>query len=198
MNSPDQSEPQAEQAHFRSPLLMNNDDSALLVIDVQERLAPHVDQIESVKANIAKLIQAAEVLDVALAVSEQYPKGLGSTVPELGLPDQCLRAEKTMFSCRECEALLNDLNQKGVHKLLLVGMETHVCVAQTAFDLISSGFEVYLAIDAVGSRNPIDHQTAIRRMEMNGVTVTTTEAAMFEWCVTASHDRFKQISALVK
>lgn len=186
----------------RSRLLMNLEDTALVVIDVQERLLPHIDGAEDVVKNIQQLIAAAKVLGLSVRATEQYPRGLGSTVEEVL---ECIRDcdghrvdEKIMFSCRECESLFSELSDSGISKLLLVGIETHVCIAQTALDLMASGFEIYIAVDAVGARKPIDHHVGLRRLEASGCTLTTTEAAMFEWCVEAGSEKFKQISKLVK
>lgn len=184
---------------------MNSDDTALLVIDVQERLVPHIDQHDTVVANIEKLIRAAQVLGVATRATEQYPKGLGATIESLrvALEESSDRTgfssqEKIMFSCRECESMFAELSEAGIGKLLLCGIETHVCVAQTAIDLMASGFQVYVAVDAVGARNKIDHDVALKRMESSGATLTTTEAAMFEWCERAGSETFKSISRLVQ
>lgn len=185
----------------RSPLLMNPDDTALIVIDVQEKLLPLIDQHEALVNNLRQLLAAAKILKLPVACTEQYPKGLGPTVAPiadaLGQLDQCRIAEKIMFSCRECDSLFRELSAQGIHKLLLCGIESHVCVAQTALDMLASGFDVFLCVDAIGSRKPVDHRIAIRRLESAGCTLTTTEAAMFEWCVKAGSDSFKAISKLV-
>lgn len=185
----------------RSPLLMNRDDTALVVIDIQEKLLPLIDQHETILGNVRKLLAAAELLNVAVGCTEQYPKGLGPTVSPIAdaikqLDDSQI-AEKIMFSCRECESLFQSLSNRGIHKLLLCGIESHVCVAQTALDMLASGFDVFLCVDAIGARNSVDHRIAIRRLESAGCTLTTTEAAMFEWCVKAGSDSFKAISKLV-
>lgn len=182
---------------FRSPLLMNSSDSALVVIDVQEKLAPHMFQIELIQQNIQMLGQGAELLGIPIVVTEQYPRGLGKTLPELKFGSATF-AEKRMFSCRECSPLFSGLSDQGIHKLLIVGIETHVCVAQTALDLLSQGFELWVATDAVSSRKEMDHQAALNRMASCGVTLTTAEAALFEWCETSANPHFKQISELVK
>jgi isochorismate hydrolase len=181
----------------RSVHLMNPNQSALIAIDIQERLIPYIFNREQLLWNVGRLQQAASLLDVAVLVSEQYPRGLGSTVPDL-VPDSCTRIEKSMFSCRECAAEFNGLFERGVNQLLLVGIETHVCVQQTCLDLLAMGFAVQIAVDAVGSRQTLDHNTALRRMESVGATLTTTEAAIFEWCVDSKNPQFKSISTLIK
>ena len=181
----------------RSPQLMSRDDSALLVVDVQEKLIPLIPGHERLVWNIRRLIDGAAVLGVAVAGTEQYPRGLGHTIAELrdrlgDLP------EKLLFSCGGCPELFERWRDAGIYKILLCGIESHVCVQQTAFDLLGEGFQVYLAVDAVGARFSIDHQTALRRMETAGASLTTTESALFEWCEAAGTPEFKQISALVR
>jgi len=176
---------------------MSRGDSALLVVDVQGKLITLLPEHQRIIWNIRRLIDAAKVLDVAIAATEQYPKGLGPTTPELAVRLENI-AEKTAFSCGECSQIFQAFNARGINKILVVGIECHVCVQQTVFDLLSEGFNVYLAVDAIGSRFEIDYQTALRRMDSAGATLTTTEAAMFEWCERSGTPEFKQISALVR
>ena len=105
---------------------------------------------------------------------------------------------QTRFSCRELAELFADLRQRNIEKLLVCGLETHVCIQQTVLDLLADGWRVYVAVDAVGSRHDLDHQTALRRMESSGAVLTTTEAALFEWCQAAGTPEFKQISRIVR
>ncbi|MGQ9504693.1 MAG: hydrolase [Thermogutta sp.] len=181
----------------RSVELMSVDDTALLVVDVQERLLPHIKDGHRIVWNIRRLIDAAEILGVKVVGTEQYPKGLGPTVPILAerlgpLP------EKLMFSCRECWDLFSGLWEAGIRRVLVTGIETHVCVLQTVHDLLAQGWRVYVAADAVGSRYPTDYEMALRRMELAGAVLTTTEATFFEWCVQAGTEQFKRISHLAR
>ena len=181
----------------RSPELMSVGDNALLVVDVQEKLIPLVPDHELIVWNVRRLIDAALVLGVPVVASEQYPQGLGATVPELA--ERLGKIEsKVTFSCGGCPALFADFEERGIHRLLVVGIETHVCIAQSVFDLMAAGFSLYIAVDATGARYAIDHETALRRMESSGATLTTTEAAMFEWCQVAGTDMFKAVSGMVK
>ena len=181
----------------RSPELMCRTDSALLVVDVQEKLVPSISQHERVVWNIGRLLDGAKALGVRAVATEQYPRGLGPTVKELA--DRLESPpEKLTFSCGGCPDLFDDLRQAGVFKILIAGIEAHVCVQQTALDLLADGFRVYLAVDAIGSRHELDYETALRRMDSAGATLTTTEAALFEWCDAAGTAEFKQISALVR
>ena len=181
---------------FRSPFLMNRDDSALIVIDVQERLLPHIEGRERLLWNIGRLIDGATALGINVVATEQYPKGLGATTKvvsdKLNLP----LPEKLMFSCRECDSLVRQFQALGIRNLLLAGIETHVCVAQSALDYMAAGFNVFVCVDAVGSRFSVDREIAIRRMESCGVIPTTTEAALFEWCEKAGTPELKIVSQL--
>lgn len=190
------------QALPRSPELMNPGDTALLVIDVQERLLPGIADQERVAWNIRRLIDAAALLGVAVGVTEQVPEKLGKTVESLA--DSLSQANageahsKTAFSSGACGQIARDWLAEGRRRVLLVGIETHACVQQTAFDYQAAGFQVYLAVDAVGSRHSIDHETALRRMDSAGVTLTTTETMLCEWCIDSNRPEFKAISALMK
>lgn len=171
--------------------------AALLVIDVQEKLMVKIPGEARLVRNIAFLIDGARLLDVPVTATEQYPKGLGSTVPELArrLPE---RPDKTAFSCCAIPSVVDGFRRAGRSKVVLTGIETHVCVLNTALDLLAANFQVYLAVDAVGSRFAIDHDVALRRLESAGAILTTAETALFEMTGGAGHPRFKQVSALVQ
>jgi nicotinamidase-related amidase len=181
----------------RSPELMNREDTALLVVDAQERLLAVIPDQARIVWNIRRLVDAARTLNVPLAATEQYPEKLGPIPPKLRkhLGDV---PSKLRFSACACSKIFDRWRKDSRFRVLLCGIETHVCVMQTALDLAAAGFEPYVAVDAVGTRHTIDHETALRRMESAGVVLTTTEAAMFEWCREAGTPEFKQISALVK
>lgn len=180
----------------RSPELMNRDDTVLLVVDIQERLLSSIEGRDRLVWNVRRLLEAAKELGVTIAATEQYPEKLGPTVQPLArlLPK---RIAKLAFSCAGC-ADLTAKWEPDRHRVLLCGIETHVCVTQTAMDLLAENYRVYVAVDAVSSRQPLDHEMALRRMEISGVTLTTTEAALFEWCRVAGTPEFKKISSLVK
>jgi nicotinamidase-related amidase len=188
---------EVEHTIARSPGLMSRENTALLVIDVQERLLPSILNGRRVVWNCGRLIDGARILGVPVVGTQQYPKGLGPTVPELAermgeLP------EKLTFSCRECATVFRPLLDQGRHKLLVCGIETHVCVQQTVYDLLGAGWQVYVAVDAASSRTELDYRTALRRMASAGAVLTTTEAALFEWCEEAGTPEFKQIAQLVR
>jgi len=179
------------------PTLMSSADTGLLVVDVQDKLTPLIPGADTMIRNIAFLIDAARALNMTVQATEQYPKGLGPTVPALAsrLPE---RPDKLAFSCCAVPAVVDTFHRQARVKVLVVGIETHVCVQQTALDLLAEGFRVYVAADAVASRFAIDHDWALRRMERAGVIVTTAEAAAFEWVGRSGTPEFKQISKLVQ
>ncbi|REK15767.1 MAG: hydrolase [Planctomycetota bacterium] len=187
----------AEPTYPRSPELMSPQDTALVVVDVQGKLVRLIAGHERMLWNLRRLLDAAEATGVAVLATEQYPQGLGPTVPELAerLGDI---PSKTAFSCAGCEPFMARLEALGVSKVLVSGIEAHVCVQQTVLDLLAGGYRVYVPVDAVGSRFGIDFETGLKRMESSGATLTTTESALFEWCQDSSVPAFKKISALVR
>lgn len=183
--------------YARSPELMQPEETVLVVVDVQEKLLPHISNAEQVERNVTRLISAAAAAKIPVVCTEQYPKGLGSTVPSLELDENLKRIEKLTFSCAGKETFRDEISSLNRRKLVLCGIETHVCVMQTALDLLSDGYSVYLVLDAIGSRFEFDHDVAIRRLEAQGVTVSTTESCLFEWCERAGTDLFREIRKLV-
>ena len=181
----------------RSPDLMSRGDTALLVVDVQERLLPAIADGPQVVWNVRRLIDGARILGLPVVATEQYPQGLGPTVSELAQRLGPVPAKLT-FSCGGCPELFEDLRGRGIYKILVCGTEAHVCVQQTVLDLLADGWRVYVAADAVGSRFDVDRRTALARMDSAGATLTTTEAALFEWCEIAGSPEFKQISQLAR
>jgi len=181
----------------RSPELMNPDDTGVFVMDMQEKLLAVVPAGPRIVWNVRRLLDAAAALGVRSAATEQYPEVLGRTIALLA-PRLPAPFGKMSFSGAACGPLLDDWRADGIDRVLVCGVETHVCIAQTALDLTAAGFTAYVAVDAVGTRHAIDHETALRRLESAGVVLTTTEAAIFEWCRAAGTPEFKQISALAK
>jgi nicotinamidase-related amidase len=177
---------------------MRASDTALLLIDTQQRLLNVVHEGPRIIWNCRRLLDGANILSVRTAVTEQYPEKLGGTEPSLAERIAAPAHPKLAFSAGACGELFSLWRTEHVERVLLCGIETHVCVAQTAFDLLAAGYQVYVAADAVGTRARVDHEVALRRMESSGVVITTTEAALFEWCERAGTPEFKQISALAK
>jgi nicotinamidase-related amidase len=171
--------------------------STLVVVDVQDKLLAKIPAADDLVRNVGFLLDAATLLGVEALATEQYPKGLGPTTPAIArrLPPNL--PAKTAFSCCGAAGFLADLRRGGRPNVVLVGMETHVCVAQTAFDLLESGFTVFLPVDALATRNLVDHATAVRRLERAGCVPTTAEAVAFEWLGDSTHPQFKAISKLI-
>jgi nicotinamidase-related amidase len=171
--------------------LLNRDRSALLVVDVQEGFRPY-ESFAGVAESCAKLVRAARILDVPRIVSEQYPKGLGHTAPEVGLEEET-PIEKSVFSA----ARAGGFDLKGRNQAVVCGIETHVCVSQTVLDLLEHGVEVQVPADAVGSRHVIDYERGLERLERAGAVVTTVEAALFELLERAGTPEFKAVQKLI-
>lgn len=181
---------------------MATGDTALLVIDVQEKLLPKIHAAAAVERNVAFLIDAARLLGIPVSATEQYPKGLGPTVPELGKrlrgDNQTTIPEKVAFSSCAVPSVVEGFRRDARTHVVLAGIESHVCVMHTALDLLGLNFRVFVAADAVGSRYPIDHEVALRRLEQAGCVPVSSEMCVFEWLGGARHPQFKAASQLVQ
>lgn len=185
-------------SYIRSPALLSRQDSRLLIVDVQEKLIPTISNADLLVANCTRLVQGAQILEVPVTATEQYSKGLGPTVMSLAhyLPD---RLEKNRFSSAEVLNWGNAAAEPaGRFRIVVAGIEAHVCVLQTVLDLLAQGFDVHVPADAVSSRSDFNRQIALDRMSSSGAVVTTTESVLFEWCEVAGTDEFKQISQLIR
>jgi nicotinamidase-related amidase len=171
--------------------LLQRDNAALVVVDVQEGFRSY-DSFAGVAAACAKLLAAARILGVPALVSEQYPKGLGHSAPELGIEDE-RRIEKTVFSAARADGF--DLDER--RQAIVCGIETHVCVSQTVHDLLERGVEVHVPADAVGSRHEIDYERGLERLERAGAVVSTVEGSLFELLERAGTPEFKAIQKLI-
>jgi nicotinamidase-related amidase len=175
---------------------LSTHDSALLVIDVQEKLLPAIAGTPRLLLNLSFLLDAARTVGVPILATEQYPKGLGATHPLIADRLPAERPAKVVFSCGGVPEVMAAL--AGRPTVLLAGIEAHVCVLQTSLDLLDRGFRVFVATDAVASRDDSDRDIALRRMEQSGVVLTTVETAAFEWLGAAASPAFKAISLLVQ
>lgn len=176
-------------------MLMRIETSCLLAVDFQERLMPAIHDADRIVANGAWLIQIAQRLGAPVLASEQYPKGLGPTVAAIRtlLPHEAFMA-KTHFSCAAERNCMRRIDALGREQIVVMGVEAHVCVLQTALGLRAAGKEVYLAADAVSSRSPRDAELALERMRAEGVRVVSREMVAFEWLHQAGTDQFREIS----
>jgi nicotinamidase-related amidase len=193
----DASRPIEASEALRNPELLSASSSRLLVVDVQKKLLPLIPVAQRLIHNCRRLLDGAKILQVPAIGTEQYPKGLGPTTPELAELVGTTR-EKLTFSCvpvldwGDAAGVTDDRDQ-----IVVIGMETHVCVLQTVLDLIAGGFRVYVPADAVASRSELDWRIALERMASSGATITTVESILFEWCQQAGTPVFKEIQKLI-
>jgi nicotinamidase-related amidase len=175
------------------------DQSAAIIIDVQERLLPHIFEGELVLENCTRLIEGLKILSVPMIVTQQYTKGLGPTVPAIASMFQEFDpVEKISFSCCDEPLFLERLHQEGRKNIVICGIEAHVCVLQTCLDLLDRGFVPVVAEDCISSRKASDKRVAVKRMRQEGARITTLESILFELTREAGNPLFKAISALVK
>lgn len=172
-----------------------------MIIDVQEKLSPHIYRYNDILKKTLILIQGLQVLDIPILLNEQYPEGLGRTVPEIMAVLDTTKSktiEKVTFSACDNDETWNYLAQQNRISVLVFGVEAHVCVMQTVLDLLDNGMQPVVIADAIGSRSAYDRRQAIRRMRRAGTVITTTEAILFELCRSSKDPAFKAISQLVK
>jgi nicotinamidase-related amidase len=185
-------------SYLRSGDLIARDASRLLIVDMQEKLLPLIASADRVIANCSRLIDGAKLFGVPVFATEQYPKGLGSTVHPL-VERLVAPPAKLRFSCAEVldwGTAAEQTDQR--HQIVVAGIEAHVCVLQTVIDLLAAGFQVFVPADAVASRGDLDRQFALERLTGCGATIVTTESVLFEWCEVSGTPEFKQISQLIK
>jgi nicotinamidase-related amidase len=172
--------------------------SVLLVIDVQDKLLAVMPDAKALVRDVGFLLDVANLLQVPVRVTEQYPQGLGSTHADLLPRLPAVRPAKVSFSCFGATGLADDIKQAQRDCIVVAGLETHVCVQQTVLDLFEIGFQVFVPVDAVQARFKLDSDTALRRMEQAGAILTTCEATAFEWLRGSDHPQFKVVSKLVQ
>ncbi len=182
----------------RSPELHHRDRSRVMIVDMQDKLVTAMPHGTELIANVRWLAEAARICGVPIFITEQYPQGLGATAAALQ-EFTVVRPAKLRFSAAEALSWPTALNDPdGRDQVVIAGVETHVCVLQTAFDLLALGYRVTIAADAVSSRRTSDQQAAIDRLRDAGATIATIEAIAFEWLETAEAAEFRALSALVK
>jgi hypothetical protein len=174
-------------------------DSIGLVIDIQERLLPHIYEYEALLKRTNVLIQGLKILDIPLKITEQYPKGLGPTVDSIStLISDFSPNEKMTFSCCDSSEFARELEKSSRKNIIICGIEAHVCVLQTCIDLLQTGYQPVVIADAISSRNNDDKKIAIHRMRQEGAIISTTESILFELVRISGTSEFKEISRLVK
>lgn len=178
--------------------ILNREDAVIMIIDIQERLVPAMKYGDKVINNTKILIQASKEMDIPIIYTEQYPKGLGHTIDELGeLIKDGKRFEKISFSAIN-EEVRSTLETLGRKKIVITGMETHVCVFQTVRDLILDGYEVFVVKDAVASRTKCNYLNGLEQMKDMGAVITNTETIVFDLLKEAGTSEFKTMSKLIK
>jgi len=182
-----------------APTLLTTDNTVLVVIDIQDRMVRVMHHKEILLQNLAKLIRGVQVLDIPVILTEQYPAGLGPTLPEIAelLPD-IQPIEKICFNCCDEERFRQKLESLNRQQVLIAGIEAHICVYQTAMALLKSGYEVQVVADCISSRDVANKEVCLTKMSQAGISPTTTEMALFELLKVAKGDKFKQISNIVK
>ena len=178
---------------------LNAENSLVLIIDIQERLVGALDK-DIVVSKAVKVASAANALSIPVVVTEQYPKGLGNTVEPLKavLPENTEIVEKTSFNTLLEDGMKERIASYGKKQIVIFGIETHICVHQTAAALLEEGYEVYVIKDACASGNKYEFKQGIEAMHQNGVKVSCVEIALFEWLKGAKNPKFKEVQALIK
>lgn len=183
---------------MRNPLLLDRKRAALAVIDMQEAFRPMISNFSEIASRIAVLVEGFQLLKVPVLVTEQYPKGLGKTVDEIASKDAGLEPiEKLTFSACGVDEFDMRLRERHVEQVAICGIETHICVSQTAHDLLALGYQVHLISDATGTRLPHNREVAIGKLEKAGAVISSVEAALFELCAQAGTPEFKAIQRLI-
>ena len=176
--------------------MLKASDALVIMIDMQEKLVNATNAETEVK-QAEKIIKASEILNIPVLVSEQYPKGLGQTLPELK-NDKEKYIEKTSFSLLKEDSTLDMIRLFHKKQIILFGIETHICVYQTAMDLMKKGYKVYLIKDACKSRKEYEYNAGIDLMRQNGIKISCVEIALFELLESSKHPHFKEVQQLIK
>lgn len=185
---------------MRHPFIVTKENTALVIVDVQEKLAATMKDKDQVVHNIRLMSQAAKLFNMPILLTEQYPKGLGRTLPEIRteIPTTVTPIEKMTFSCCQSDEFSRSLENLKVDQIILTGMETHICVLQTALDALQDGYKVQVVEDAVCSRTKDRWETGLRQMEKAGVLITCTETVIFELMGKAGTEEFKIMLKMLK
>lgn len=182
------------------PRILDRTKTALVIVDLQEAFRSAISEFPMIASKVSIAVRGFQILDLPVIITEQYPKGLGRTAEEIlmNLPADFEVIEKTTFSSCGARAFSEKLKESNISQIVLCGLETHICVNQTAHDLLTEAFEVHILCDGVGSRFSDDKESALRKMQMNGVVPSTVEMALFELLRDSKHEKFKEIQNLIK
>ncbi len=184
------------------PMLCDESKSALLIVDVQTHLTAVMPAkvLARLQRNIGLLLNAAGMQNIPVFATEQYPEGLGHLEEDIikMLPENTKRYAKTSFSCVGAENFIDDLKSSGRQQVIIAGMEAHICVMQTAIELLSENFDVFIVVDAICSRHRESYETALTRLRSSGACILDAEAVLFEWMRDAKNEHFKSLQALIR
>jgi nicotinamidase-related amidase len=180
--------------------VLDPDNTVVVVVDVQEAFREPIFEFDKIVARTAVVVEAATLLNLPMLVTEQYPQKLGATVPEIKsvLPEGVAIVDKTAFSCCGASVFIEQLQRLRRKQVVLCGIETHVCMNQTAHDLLARGYQVHVLEDCTSSRTPQNRQIGLAKMRRSGALPSSSEMALFELMVDARHEHFRAISKLVK
>ena len=180
-----------------SKTILENE-TLLLIVDVQKKLINNIKGSQLLIFNIKKLIDTCNLLNVNIAITEQNPLKLGMTLESILNDNEYPKFEKMEFSCSENKNFLNYINKNNFKNIIVCGIESHICILQTSIDLLRKGFNILIPRDAIGSRNEIDNDTAFLRLILSGAVASTTESLICELCKTSNRKEFRDVSKILK
>ena len=178
--------------------LLVEDETLLLIIDVQQKLLKNIKDNQLLVFNIKKLINTCNLLNIQIAITEQNPFKLGKTLESIIDDNEYPVFGKMEFSCIKNKSFINYLNEHNFNNIIVCGIESHICVLQTSIDLLKKGLNILIPRDAIGSRNEIDNDTAFLRLILSGAVASTTESLICELCKTSNRKEFKEVSKILK
>ena len=185
------------QIHINTNLLVE-DETLLLIVDVQQKLLKNIKDNKLLVFNIKKLINTCNLLNIQIAITEQNPLKLGKTLESIIDDNEYPIFEKMEFSCIKNKSFINYLNEHNFNNIIVCGIESHICVLQTSIDLLQKGLNILIPRDAIGSRNEIDNDTAFLRLILSGAVASTTESLICELCKTSNRKEFREVSKILK
>ena len=189
--------PTEKKLNNNSKTLLDNE-TLLLIVDVQQKLINNIKGSQLLIFNIKKLIDTCNLLNVNIAITEQNPLKLGMTLESILNDNEYPKFEKMEFSCSENKNFLNYINKNNFKNIIVCGIESHICILQTSIDLLRKGFNILIPRDAIGSRNVIDNDTAFLRLILSGAVASTTESLICELCKTSNRKEFREVSKILK
>ena len=189
--------PTEKKLNNNSKTLLENE-TLLLIVDVQKKLINNIKGSQLLIFNIKKLIDTCNLLNVNIAITEQNPLKLGMTLESISNDNEYPKFEKMEFSCCENKNFLNYINKNNFKNIIVCGIESHICILQTSIDLLRKGFNILIPRDAIGSRNEIDNDTAFLRLILSGAVASTTESLICELCKTSNRKEFREVSKILK